>query len=133
MHEAMARLPATPPTVGTPPGLDWHDPQSARACGRLLDAGATAKFLTGVVRALASATGRLLQPRADRFALLHMNDHMLADLGLRRMDVQGMAYGVIPVEQVRSQPEPGSRTAVVASFRPRPRAPAGGRELDAAA
>lgn len=133
MRESMTSLPATPPTVGTPPGLDWHDLQSARAHGRRLHAQAMAGFLANTARKLGSAIGKLLQPRAERFALLHMNDHMLADLGLRRMDVQGMAYGVIPVEQVRGQPEPTSRTAVVASFRPRPRAPAPDPELDAAA
>jgi uncharacterized protein YjiS (DUF1127 family) len=133
MHEAMARLPATPPTVGTPPGLDWHDLQSARAHGRLLHAQAMASFLASTARALGSAIGRLLRPRPDRFALLHMNDHMLADLGLRRMDVQAIAYGVIPVEQVAAPPTPALENAKVEILRPRPIAASQDRELDAAA
>lgn len=133
MREAMTRLPATPPTVGTPPGLDWHDLQDARAHGRQLQAEAVAGFLARIARAPGFALRRLVRRRADRFALLSMNDHLLADIGLRRMDVQAIAYGVIPVEQVSASCERTPRSAEVTRLRARPAAQEPRPELDAAA
>lgn len=133
MPNAMATLPATPPTVGMRPGLDWHELQCACAYGRQLQAQAMHDFLAGIARAVGSAVRGLMRRRADRFALLHMNDRMLADLGLRRMDVQGIAYGVIPVEQVTLLPEPASWSAEVAVLRPRRGAQRPHAGLDAAA
>jgi len=128
----MTSLPATP-TVGTLPGLDWHDLRRAQAYGRKLQALAMASFLCRIGRRLVSAVRELWRRRADRFALVHMSDHMLADIGLRRMDVQGIAYGVIPIEHVRAQPAPTPRSAEVAILRPRTRRSGPDRELDAAA
>jgi len=133
MHEAMTRLPATPPTVGTPPGLDWHEPQRGLDRGRQLRAEAMAALLTRIGRAVGAAVRERLQRRADHFALMHMSDRMLADIGLRRLDVRGVVYGVLPIEQVTAQPAAMPKSADVAVLPPRPAAVEADRELDAAA
>lgn len=84
--------------------------------GRDLQAGAVNPFLRNVVAGTLSlvraAVVRPLQRfgrrRASSWSLLALNDRMLADIGLRRGDLQGRAYGVIPVEQIAA---PGPRAA----------------------
>jgi uncharacterized protein YjiS (DUF1127 family) len=53
-----------------------------------------------VKRALGSGVARRRQRRADGRLLLGLNDHLLADLGLTRADIQGVVWGVVPMAAV---------------------------------
>jgi uncharacterized protein YjiS (DUF1127 family) len=55
--------------------------------------------------ALAGVLARRRQRRMDRRLLLGLNDHLLADLGLTRADIQGVVWGVVPVAAVGEGPE----------------------------
>lgn len=88
--------------------LGWDEKQHALARGRQLQAEAInralragADVLLRLVRAvvIAPLRGRRRR-RTDASTLLGLNDRLLADIGLRRGDVQGIAYGVIPVAQL---------------------------------
>ena len=91
----------------------WVERQRALRRGRALHAEALSGALRRVARAVVSVIGRgiavplrrALRRRGDGLALLSMSDHMLADLGLMRADVQAMAYGVVPAARVSGAPE----------------------------
>jgi uncharacterized protein YjiS (DUF1127 family) len=64
-------------------------------------AGCVAWLIRAVV---AAPLRRAFRQRRETLVLLSMNDRMLADIGLMRADVQGLAYGVIPVEHFARDP-----------------------------
>lgn len=76
--------------------------------GRMLHGGAlrgVAGYVAWLIRTVVVASlRRVLRQRRDTLFLLSMNDRMLADIGLMRADVQGLAYGIIPVEQFARGP-----------------------------
>lgn len=84
---------------------------------RSVGAGALSLLRAAFVRLLRRLRGR----RAHSWSLLSLNDRMLADIGLRRGDVQGLAYGVIPAEQMApvARPRASKPAAEVVSLRQR--------------
>jgi uncharacterized protein YjiS (DUF1127 family) len=89
----------------------WVRRQRAMALGRQLHG----EVMGRVIRVAGAALGliripvvarlrRLARQRRNTSMLLSLNDRMLADLGLMRADVQGLAYGVIPMPQLTSEP-----------------------------
>lgn len=114
------------------------DRQHAIDRGRLLHAvamsgamGRTVRGVVAVARGVLGALGRMRRRRADTHALLAMSNHVLADIGLSRADVQGMACGVIPVGRV-TRPESAPRNTVEV-LRPRSHGRRTEEKLDAAA
>jgi uncharacterized protein YjiS (DUF1127 family) len=66
-------------------------------------AAGVAAVVTAVVtvkQALGAVRARPRRRKADRRLLLGLNDHLLADLGLTRADIQGVVWGVVPVTAV---------------------------------
>lgn len=74
-----------------------------KCIGRSVAAGVAAVAMVG--RSLAAGVARRRQRRADGRLLLGLNDHLLADLGLTRADIQGVVWGVVPVSAVGEAPE----------------------------
>lgn len=54
--------------------------------------------------AIVAPLRRVLGQRRDTLFLLSMNDRMLADIGLMRADVQGLACSIIPVGHFAPDP-----------------------------
>ena len=70
-----------------------------------VSAAAAVAAVVWVKRALGSGMARRRQRRADGRLLLGLNDHLLADLGLTRADIQGVVWGVVPMAAVGEAPE----------------------------
>ena len=83
-----------------------------------------------------AALGRVLRARRRRRAgldmLARMSPHLLADIGLRRSDLDAVMAGVVPIEQIGESAPAGSRPGLV--MLPGGRGACDGpRDLDAAA
>jgi uncharacterized protein YjiS (DUF1127 family) len=97
---------------------------------------ATVRRMTALSGAVCRAMRRRRRRRAGLHALLDMDHRLLADIGLRRGDLDAVMSGVLPIEQVASvieEPAPaGSRPLLVLVPRTRDGASVRG-DLDAAA
>ena len=106
----------------------------AEAINRALRSGADVLVRLARAVVIAPLRGRR-RNRMDASALLGLNDRLLADIGLRRGDVQGIAYGVIPAAQLtpakRAQQPASTAEVTVLPFKRRDRDAS--RDLNAAA
>jgi uncharacterized protein YjiS (DUF1127 family) len=98
-------------TMARDPNEIWTRRQRALRRGRLHGVAMGAAIrragwcVAWLVRAAAVAPPRrVLGQRRDALFLLSMNDRTLADIGLTRADVQGLACGIIPVGHLAPDP-----------------------------
>jgi uncharacterized protein YjiS (DUF1127 family) len=63
---------------------------------------APARRIVEVCGGLRAALRRRRRRRADLDVLLQMNHRLLADIGLRRTDLDAIMAGVVPIEQIGS-------------------------------
>lgn len=61
--------------------------------------------------------------RAQLHAFMHMNDRMLADIGVRRADVHAALSGLVPVQHIARTHRETPWTAPVHPWRPQSRQP----------
>jgi uncharacterized protein YjiS (DUF1127 family) len=113
----------------------WDDLHQAIERGRDLRAQAVNLGLRRAAAAAWRIGCVLLKPlrrasrrQADTRLLLGLSDHMLADIGLERADVRGMAYGVIPIPRRDDAAQAPASAAVVPLAARRP-----GRPIEALA
>ena len=88
--------------------------QSLNSCVAFADA---ARRITSLSATLCRAMRQRRRRRADLDVLLDMDHRLLADIGLRRGDLDAVMSGVVPIEQIAStveEPAPaGSRPLLV--------------------
>jgi len=85
------------------------------------------------LRALARRLRRTVERRRTARQLVGLSDHLLADIGLTRADAQGLAWGLVSLEQITRQRPAAGAGDVVSLPRARAVAPRRSDALDAAA
>jgi uncharacterized protein YjiS (DUF1127 family) len=86
-------------TVGRFRPPEWHEVERAILAGRRLRAEwvrqQAARLIGRLRERWLGPAGQTLRRRGELKALLALDDRMLADIGVRRAEVQGVLYGVL--------------------------------------
>ncbi len=86
---------------------EWHEIQRAVLAGRQLRAEwrqqHAARLIGHVKERWLAPARKALRRRADLKALLALDDRTLADIGVRRAEVQGVLYGVLSWKELVSE------------------------------